>query len=512
MKNILLSFFIMLSFVVLGQNNNQFSNPIINADMADPTVIKIGDNFFATGTSSEWAPHYPMFTSKDLVNWEQIGYVFDKRPEWTSSSFWAPELFYHNNKVFCYYTARHKSDNISYIGVASADTPYDEFIDHGIIIEHGSEAIDAYIYNDNGQLYISWKAYGLDPRPIELVGSKLSNDGLTLVGEPFTMLIDDEGIGMEGQSHLKIDDYYYLIYSAGGCCGPRSNYDVRVARSKSFEGPYEKYEGNPILMGGNDEVLSCGHGTPVRLDDGRFYYLFHAYQAGSDFFLGRQPAVQEFKVTDAKWLEFTTGNPATLKQDLPFTETVQKTWDGFYDNFKGSKLKQEWTWNFTFADVDAKFKKNNLVLSGHAPSDKMTRSYSVLCLRPSAISYSYETKVLKSDESFKGLTMYGDDKNLIAFGLEGTQLIVKSYKDSNEQILFSIKRKKNIYLKAEVTNGSEINFYYSSNGNKWNRVFDKPLDVAYLVPWDRVARPGLFQTGENSSQGRFSYFDMQKKY
>ena len=59
-----------------------------------------------------------MFTSKDLVNWKQVGHVFTKQPSWTSNSFWAPELFYHNNKVYCYYTARQKSTGISYIGVA----------------------------------------------------------------------------------------------------------------------------------------------------------------------------------------------------------------------------------------------------------------------------------------------------------------------------------------------------------------------------------------------------------
>ena len=155
-----------------------FTNPVIPGDIPDPSVIRIDDTYYATGTSSEWAPYYPMFTSKDLVNWTQVGHVFNQQPTWTSNSFWAPELFHHNGKVFCYYTARQKSTGISYIGVASADSPLQEFTDHGPIIEYGKEAIDAFVFNDGGQLYISWKAYGLDNRPIELLGSKLSADGL----------------------------------------------------------------------------------------------------------------------------------------------------------------------------------------------------------------------------------------------------------------------------------------------------------------------------------------------
>jgi hypothetical protein len=50
------------------------------------------------------------------------------------------------------------------------------------------EAIDAFIFNDNGQLYITFKAYGLDDRPIEILGSKLSADGLKLEGEPFSLI------------------------------------------------------------------------------------------------------------------------------------------------------------------------------------------------------------------------------------------------------------------------------------------------------------------------------------
>ena len=199
-------FILLFSLILISSlksQQNYFRNPIIHGDMADPSVIRIVDTYYATATSSEWAPHYPLFTSKDLVNWTQIGHIFDKRPEWTSNSFWAPELFYHNDKVYCYYTARRKSDGISYIGVATVNGPTDEFTDHGLLVELGKEAIDAFIYDDNGQLYISWKAYGLDNRPIEILASKLSDDGLKLIGEPFSLLKDDERIGMEGQYHFK---------------------------------------------------------------------------------------------------------------------------------------------------------------------------------------------------------------------------------------------------------------------------------------------------------------------
>lgn len=109
MKKIGLSLFsIFLALQIVAQEKSYFTNPVIRGDVPDPSVIRIENTYYATGTSSEWAPFYPMFTSKDLVNWKQVGHVFTKQPSWTSNSFWAPELFYHNNKVYCYYTARQK--------------------------------------------------------------------------------------------------------------------------------------------------------------------------------------------------------------------------------------------------------------------------------------------------------------------------------------------------------------------------------------------------------------------
>src|SRR5688500_9028591 len=61
----------------------QVSNPVIPGDVPDPSVIRAGDEYWATGTSSEWAPHFPLFRSRDLVTWEQAGAVFQSPPAWT---------------------------------------------------------------------------------------------------------------------------------------------------------------------------------------------------------------------------------------------------------------------------------------------------------------------------------------------------------------------------------------------------------------------------------------------
>lgn len=511
MKKLGISLFcICLALPCVAQDNGFYTNPVIRGDVPDPSVIRIDDTYYATGTSSEWAPYYPMFTSKDLINWKQVGHVFTKQPEWTSNSFWAPELFYHNNKVYCYYTARQKSTGISYVGVATSDSPLHEFTDHGPIVEYGTEAIDAFVYDDNGQLYISWKAYGLDKRPIELLGSKLSADGLKLEGKPFTMLVDDEEIGMEGQYHFKKGDYYYIVYAARGCCGPSSDYEVCVARSKNFRGPYKKYEGNPILHGGDGDYRSCGHGTVVNSPDGRMFYMCHSYLKGEGFYAGRQPIVQEMEMTDDYWIRFKTGSLAVVKQPIPFKGTVQQPLSDFEDTFKGNKLGVEWSWNYPYSVPDITVKKGKLSLSGTLK--KGSKHGTALCLRPQTPHYICETKVVNTNESLKGLTLYGDDKNMIVWGVKGDKLLLKSIRDNVEKVLYeSVSSAKEVYLRVEVEKGCVFSFYRSDDGKVWQPVQGASLKGESLIRWDRVQRPGLLHNGDKDAPAEFGYFKMMNQ-
>jgi beta-xylosidase len=409
--------------------------------------------------------------------------------------------------VYVYYTARRKSDNRSFIGVATAKSPTDEFTDHGVLVEHGIEAIDAFVFNDGGQLYITFKAYGLENRPIEIIGSKLSSDGLSLEGELFTMLIDEERIGLEGQYHFKQGDYYYIVYAARGCCGPNSDYDVRVARAKSFAGPYEKFEGNPIMSGGNGDFLSAGHGTGVMTSDGRHFFVCHAYLKGDNFFLGRVPIMQEMYVGDDNWVHFRSGATAMIEQPMPFSETIQKQVSDFSDNFEDEKLKVNWTWNYTSTDVKTMFRNGKLQLSGTPKNDRYAGT--VLCLRPSTVNYTYETRVTNSNESMKGLTMYGDDRNFVAWGAIGDKLMLKTFSNGEETIVYESALPENIYVKIEVQRGRFLDFYKSENGKQWAKVNEEPIDSGNLVRWDRVARPGLIHIGDVSRPAEFSYFKLK---
>lgn len=471
--------------------------PVIPGDCADPSVIRVGNTYYATGTSSEWAPHYPLFKSTDLAHWTQLGYIFPQTPSWASSSFWAPELFYRNGTYYVYYTARKKADGISCIGVATSKDPEKGFTDRGIVLEFGKEAIDAFLIEDNGKLYITFKAYGLDTRPIELLGYQLSDDGLKTEGEPFMLLRDDEKIGLEGQCIIKRNNYYYLLYSAGSCCGSKCSYHVNVARATSFKGPYTRYGNNPVLAEYNDWKCT-GHGTIVNTQQGEDFYLYHAYSKENDVYTGRQVML---------------GKLAWDKQTAwPFIQPVSgEKVEGFRDDFSTAKLNDQWQWDFRHAQPDIKTEKGLLYLSGKATTGNKTGT--ALTIRPYISNYEISTAVTNNNASLKGLTIYGDASQAVGIGVKADTIQVWYVKDNVRYILKEMQASATspLYLKIMVEDGYKLKFYRSNTPDKWNEITtgDNYFSAGFLPPWDRSPRPGLLQSGTEPAV--FDFFEISYK-
>ena len=472
-------------------------NPVIPGDFADPTIIRFGNSYYAAGTSSEWAPHFPIYKSNDLINWKQVGHIFPVKQPWMSSSFWAPELYVHRGKVYAYYTVR-DTNNISCIGVATAESPEGPFTDHGVLIRTGKEAIDAYVFDDQGQLHVSWKAYGLDKRPIELLSSRLSDDGLSLTGEVVTIHRDDAGKGMEGQSIIKHGDYYYLFYSAGSCCGVPCDYNVRVTRSRSLNGPFEEFAGNPVLKAEGDWMCT-GHGTPVQMKDGRWFYLYHAYNKQSNVYTGRQGMLAEIV-----W-DKSTGWPAF---HIPAAQTSAKqntsvalSWSA---DFNKTSLDPRWSWDYRHSRISAVVQKGDLQLSGEAIAG--SKGGHAMCIRSVTDNYEVITKVMNVNNAIKGLVLYGDQDNQSGVGIRNDRIIIWATRKNVMEIVKeqTVEKASGVRLKMEVRNGNELSFSYSVSGRNWVRLGS--VDASFTRQWDRAPRPGLIQNGTTGQPARFAEF------
>src|SRR4051794_1546989 len=82
---------------------------VLPGDYPDPSVVKIGDTYWASATTSNWAPVYPILRSKDLKNWKLVSTVFKSLLAWADYYFWAPEISYDKGKVYVYYAAHKKN-------------------------------------------------------------------------------------------------------------------------------------------------------------------------------------------------------------------------------------------------------------------------------------------------------------------------------------------------------------------------------------------------------------------
>jgi beta-xylosidase len=491
-----------------------YRNPVIGGDFPDPTIIRVGEDYYAAGTSSDFAPNYPLFHSTDLINWNRVGALFNEPPAWIKGDCWAPELFYENGTYFVYYTARKISDNVSCIGVATTTDITKGFEDKGIIIEWGKEAIDAFVFkDDDGKRYITWKAYGLDPsRPIEILCSELSADGLSIVGEHFTLTDHKKswvGQGDEGPCIVKHGEYYYLIYSIGGCCDNRCDYRVHVARSKSLRGDWIQYEKNPILLGG--DLWKCpGHGTLVQTPDNRYFYLYHAYHAYDFEFVGRQGMLDEvIWDEESDWPHFRYGNIPSAQAEMPFKTTIQKKNVGFYDHFRLDENDRQWLWDMNLSKPVVS--KENGVLTLTAPEPG-------ICFKginPLTGKYTMETGVIVNEDSnLKGLCVYGNSVNLFAWGIEDSQLKLYKWENRIKTELFSQRiNAPEIYLRIESSKAQFFRFYWSENREDWQPYpkTKEAIDGSFLPQWGKGVRSGLIVENKGNNTGSFTYFLMNNQ-
>ena len=439
--------------------------------------------------------------SDDMVNWKIIGRIFDRMDldgysgmDKYGNGSWAPALRYHDGKFWMYVCTPNEG-----LFMSTATDPEGPWSPLYQVKNVSGWEDPCPLWDEDGQAYIGRSQLGGGP----IIIHKMSADGKTLLDDGRKVY---EGPTAEGTKLFLKDGYYYIIYSVRGCCGPQSDYAVSVARSKKLEGPYEKYLGNPILHG-SKEVLSIGHGTITTTPDGRMYYLCHAYQPGSGFYQGRQPYLQEVRMGEDHWPHFVTGEYASRTQPMPFAESAQVPVFDFSDDFTGATLRPEWSWNYPYTDVKTEIKNGKLSLSGTPKPGVKTGA--ALCLRPTSPNYTLETAIVNRNDSWKGITIYGDANNLITCGCAGDRLILKYILEGKEHQLADLPLPASpLYLQMKVTDGTHSTFYWSKDGQAWNEIVGEALsakETRSLIQWDRISRPGLYQEGDPTAPAVYAY-------
>jgi xylan 1,4-beta-xylosidase len=491
MKNkLLLSFAILFNHVVHAQQL------VMPGDHPDPSVVKIGDTYWASATSSNWFPAYPLMKSKDLVKWNTVGYVFNQLPQWADFYFWAPEINYDNGKVYVYYAAHKKNGNLC-VGVASADKPEGPYRDHGPLVCQEAGSIDAFPMRDeNGKLYLIWKEDGNSVgKQTPIWAQQMNEERTALTGEKKELFRNDvpwEGNLVEGVSIMRHGQYYYAFYAAAGCCGRACTYGTGIARAKNLLGPWQKYEKNPVLT--NDDIWQCpGHGTPVE-KNGRYYLLYHAYKKGPDVYAGRQGLLIEFEFTADDWIQFHNNEDKNISQP----KFVVK------DEFNSKTLLPHWQWS-VFQPVKYQLKNGCLELQAGSSSQPV-----YLGQKQPASSFDAEV-VINTEKSTAGagIGLIGDDANQLNAIFEKDSLRLMILKEGKETVTESRPFKgKTLHIRMSVGQPGVL-FLYGANGKSWNTLNLQAIDPTFLPPWDRGLRAGIVARGNAGAKAVFERFIIQ---
>jgi GH43 family beta-xylosidase len=305
---------------------------VIAGDHPDPSFLRAGDGWYAATTSGSWLPAFPVLRSADTRSWRQVGAVLERRPRWAAGDFWAPELLHRQGSVLAYYAARARNGKRC-VAVASSALMRGPYRDEGPLVCSGVGDIDPLpVTDEQGTSWLLWKRDGNSRgQPTPIFAAPLAPGGLALAGMPQELFRADaaweRGL-VEAPSLLRRNGLFYLVYSAGHCCGLRCNYATGVARSRSLLGPWEKRP-RPFLD--DDAAFRCpGHVSVADAPGGGLMVAYHAYERSDP--ANRQLLIARLGFDAEGWP--TVGSPAH-----PAGRPAPARLD-----FEGEQLGQGWQW------------------------------------------------------------------------------------------------------------------------------------------------------------------------
>jgi xylan 1,4-beta-xylosidase len=262
-----------------AQKEAYYTNPILAGFYPDPSICQAGDDYYIVNSSFAYYPGLPIFHSKDLVSWRQIGHALD-RPEQlpligagVSRGLFAPAISYYKGTFYIVCTLIDRGGNFVITAtnpagpwsnpvylkeVAGIDPSlfFDESTDKAYIVYNSEPPGNKTLWNGHRTI----RQYEFDYRNKKVVGEEklLVNGGVDTSKHP---------VWIEAPHIYHINDWYYLMCAEGGT---GYNHSEVIFRSKSPEGPFVPWEGNPILTQRHldrkrkNPVTTAGHADLVQ--------------------------------------------------------------------------------------------------------------------------------------------------------------------------------------------------------------------------------------------------------
>jgi len=237
-------------------------NPVIPGFFPDPSVCRVGSDYYLVCSSFEYVPGVPIFHSRDLMSWHQIGNVLDRPSQLTlpadtlaSGGVFAPTIRYHDGRFYLVTTNVTLGRHL----IVTATNPAGPWSDPVYLdLPHVDPSL---AWENDGTCWLTVsgvESYRIDP-----------HTGTVHEG-PIAMWSGTGGQYPEAPHLYRIDDWWYLLVSEGGT---HTGHAVSIARARSPRGPFEPGPANPILThrGTDSPVQATGHADLVQAADGQWW-------------------------------------------------------------------------------------------------------------------------------------------------------------------------------------------------------------------------------------------------
>lgn len=262
-----------------------FRNPILPGFYPDPSICRAGDDYYLVTSSFEYYPGVPLFHSKDLVHWQQLGHVLDRPSQLDldgtpcSKGIYAATIRYHAGIFYMITTfvVSQTGDRRNFY--VTADNPAGDWSDP-IWLPDAPGIDSSFFFDDDGKAYVMANRVPPEgqryPKHMEIWLQEFDLAGKRLTGDKYSLWDGalKEAHAQEGPHIYKKDGYYYLLIAEGGT---GFTHAVTVARSKQLIGPYEGYKSNPILthrhLGRSCGIVNVGHADLVETANGEWWMV-----------------------------------------------------------------------------------------------------------------------------------------------------------------------------------------------------------------------------------------------
>ncbi len=492
---------------VVTASSQPLRNPVIPGYHPDPSVCRVGDDFYLVNSSFQYFPGVPIYHSTDLVNWTLIGNVLDRDEQlplkdatsWTG--IYAPTIRYNDGTYYMITTNVGNGGNF----MVTATDPRGPW---SAPIWLQQQGIDPSLWFEDGKCYMvsnpdnTIMLCEIDPA----TGRQLTESKALWQGTG--------GRYPEGPHLYKKDGYYYLLISEGGT---ELAHRLTIARCRRIDGPYEANPDNPLLTncsvaGQSMQIQGTGHADFVEAADGSWWTVFLAYRnmGGSYHHMGRETCLAPVEWPTSQWPVVNGGNPIDTVMQVRTLAPQQPQYRYLHTTFDGQPLGPEWVHLQNPIAANYRQHDGRLVLTAHGTLTE-NRQPTFVGRRQESDVMTIETEIdtdLLDFGTEAGLSVYQIHTGHLDLGLvkyqTGSVAVVQRSQVMSLQ--HEVMGDDSGHLQGKVrlriqSDGSRYMFSYSTDGFRWKQVAEQDCQLVSteVVGGFTGVVLGMYAEGEGSA-------------